>query len=697
MNQVVDEIFQTHLNENFLQDGRIFFPNFDDDGQSYNRLRQAVSSRNQEEELQKLADYQSENCKYLTDLPEYILKLRAAALILRDLVKQGWIAGVEQSKIKLYPPTAQDQDNPYTAKKIARQAGLFAREDQFKEPSVRRFITSLESPSRGSQFIPITKLIADGRILRQILEPIAKLPIKERGAALRQVIKPYLQLVEPDKRCPLTGIKYTDIWRYFRLSWSIPYNSSPGRNLFFLIRDAGQPYHPVMAITALGNSVLQLTCRDQLLGWLPEDLMKLIDRGVITAEEGLRCLQNGIEKSLREIYIADLPINKSKLKQPNSQIIEQLLKFCDFADLLRQQELKQGITPKRVDFNEGFEPSDLIKETQSSLFQLKRVKALTELLRARLTINAYFIKDKPLETLEKLLEDEEGRIAFGIALRHARQRMSGSAMMEIVVCGGIKPYSDLLSGKLACLMMLSPEVSQIYEERYGQSISIIASQMAGRPVCRPSKLVYLETTSLYAVGSSQYNRVVLPAGTMPGQGSSIRYQKIGYTKGYGSAHLSKETIQTLKELEITKNQRRRVNNIFGEGANPKWRQLVSGMKALGLAEADLLRHASPRIVYSIPLIRNLERYLLQIDESPEFITPVCCRKACHKSTEKISIFWLERWVASRLEHAPLFKQLGEYSPLKLRVSRELPKLKSQSKFVQLELPFLETLDRDFSL
>ena len=49
-----------------------------------------------------------------------------------------------------------------------------------------------------------------------------------------------LQLVEADKRCELTGVKLADIWRYFRFTWSLPYNTSPGRNLYFLIRDAGQ-------------------------------------------------------------------------------------------------------------------------------------------------------------------------------------------------------------------------------------------------------------------------------------------------------------------------------------------------------------------------------------------------------------------------------------------------------------------------
>jgi hypothetical protein len=259
-------------------------------------------------------------------------------------------------------------------------------------------------------------------------------------------------------------------------------------------------------------------------------------------------------------------------------------------------------------------------------------------------------------------------------------------MMEIVVCGGVPPYSYLLSGKLVCLMMLSPEVTQIYEERYSQQISVIASQMAGRPIRRPAKLVSLGTTSLYASGSSQYNRVSLPVKTLPSQESEIRYSYIGHTEGYGSAHLSKETRDTLNALENLERKYRRVNNVFGEGANPKMRQLSSGLDALGIAQADLLRHASPRIVYNIPLIQNVERFLLEIDDVPRFIISQNESESGHKSSRRIADFWSERWAASRLDHNPLFNQLGEASPLKLRVSRQLPR--TNTLITQLELPFL---------
>jgi len=629
------------------------------------------------------------------DLPLRVLKLRAAALVLRDLIKQGWIARVEQNRIMLYPETAQEHESVEAAKESTRKAGLFAREDQLHDTTVRRFITSLESPGRGSSCVPITNLIADGRTLREQLEPIAQLPKHERGEVIKQVIKPYLQLVEPEKRCEQTGIKYADIWRYFRFNWSLPYNNSPGRNLFFLIRDAGQKYHPVMAIAALGNAVMQLTCRNMKLGWLPQGFMELIQKKVITAEEGLTCLHDCIQKSLDEIYVEDLPIEPYELQTPTLQTLSRLIVFRDDAALRRKQELQDSIKPKRIEFGGNVTTEELQRETRTSLYQFKRSKSVAELLRAKLALNKHIIPNHPLETLQNLMTDEEGQIAVGIALRQARNRLSGSAMMEIVVCGGVPPYSYLLSGKLTCLMMLSPEIAQIYEERYSQQNSIIASQMAGRPICRSSQLVYLGTTSLYSAGSSQYNRVVLPSNTVEGQATSLAYKMIGDTEGYGSAHLSKETKQALTTLENKSSNFRRVNNIFGEGANPKMRQISSGLATLGIAQADLLRHASPRLVYDIPLIKNLERYLLEIDESPKFIIAQDSSELIGESTRKIADFWINRWVASRLDHQPLFEQLGKASPLKLRISKDLPR--PVSPFLQLEIPFSVVLDSDIRM
>ena len=71
-----------------------------------------------------------------------------------------------------------------------------------------------------------------------------------------------------------THIPLGDIWRYFRYTWTIPAANIPGRQLWYLVRDAMHPHHAVMGIAALSNAPLQLKERDKALGWTFEAFRK---------------------------------------------------------------------------------------------------------------------------------------------------------------------------------------------------------------------------------------------------------------------------------------------------------------------------------------------------------------------------------------------------------------------------------------
>src|SRR6266566_2969511 len=78
-------------------------------------------------------------------------------------------------------------------------------------------------------------------------------------------IKPKLELVITEKQ--------HEIWRYCRLWGSIPYNRGCGRLLRYLLRDEGQPGHPIMGVIALSSPILINKPRDQWIGWeYPHDI-----------------------------------------------------------------------------------------------------------------------------------------------------------------------------------------------------------------------------------------------------------------------------------------------------------------------------------------------------------------------------------------------------------------------------------------
>ncbi|WP_437537387.1 Druantia anti-phage system protein DruA [Sorangium sp. So ce726] len=556
-------------------------------------------------------------------------------------------------------------------KEAIRKQLEFGRADQLREHATRRFIVALERPTRFSSSRPVTHLIADGRRLARQLEPIAALTRAERVAHLAGICRPYLQLVDADGRDEHSGIRLMDIWRYFRHTWATRYRSSPGRNLFYLVRDAGQPNHPVMAITALGNAVMQLTCRDDALGWTRSGLEALIRRGEATDQEVLEALRARLLEDLSDIYIEDLPVPRPLGDRISDEVLDRLLRIEEQAAGARVHRLKEAddddAAVQRVT---DITTADLVALARTDLFRAKRARAARELLRALRALRA-------ASSLAAVTASDEGSWALSAAIRQLKKRFSATAMMEITVCGAIAPYNHLLGGKLACLMMTSPQVRRGYADRYDDGYSIIASQMAGRLIVKEPCLVFLGTTSLYTERSSQYNRVRLPVGAVAGQTDDVPYQYLGESRGYGSPNLSQETEEALEQLRHAVTNYRNVNFVFGEGQSPKLRQLREGFAALGLERTDVLNHGSQRIVYGIPLARNTTRYLLGIDREAEFSVPETAT-----ATDEVAAFWLGRWLASRLDHPPALAAVGASTPLTERVSRLIPE---ESPEVQMPL------------
>ena len=69
-------------------------------------------------------------------------------------------------------------------------------------------------------------------------------------------------------------------------------------------------------------------------------------------------------------------------------------------------------------------------------------------------------------------------------------------MKAYILLRSVAPYNHLLGGKLICMMLTSPEITQYYNEKYVESVSMIASSMNGKAVVRKPQLVVLGTTSL---------------------------------------------------------------------------------------------------------------------------------------------------------------------------------------------------------
>ena len=189
------------------------------------------------------------------------LKYLASLQVLIDLSQQGWVFQVQDGVLILKMENGNADDKAQIRYRLSAE-----RNAQFRSKSVQSFIKSLESPKEyNGEQISIKNLIGDANYLKEAIR---------NGC---QICKPYVQLVS-NGRDEETGYKLSEIWRYFRYTWSIPYKTMPGRNLFYLVRDSLQPYHPVIGIFALGNSVLNLTVRDDDIGWTVDAIKNELKR-----------------------------------------------------------------------------------------------------------------------------------------------------------------------------------------------------------------------------------------------------------------------------------------------------------------------------------------------------------------------------------------------------------------------------------
>ena len=204
--------------------------------------------------------------------------------------------------------------------------------------------------------------------------------------------------------------------------------------------------------------------------------------------------------------------------------------------------------------------------------------------------------------------------------------------------------------------MTSPQVVSDFNTRYTGKVSLIASGMAGHSIVRTPALAALTTSSLYSVGSAQYNRIRIP-GDIAGGAGDIRYQRVGSTDSFGTVQFASDTTQALSAAARLANEDRRVvNNLFGEGMSPKLRSLRMGLEALGLSPDEYLRHHSPRLLYAVPLAHNTPDVLLGLTPKPDYFLPL---EGGQETTAAIAGYWRKRWMTGRLTRASLFDSLAE--------------------------------------
>jgi ABC-type polar amino acid transport system ATPase subunit len=646
-----------------------------------------MGDRFSEFDSRKLLDDEIQWCRSLLNGDQTAYE--ASVRVLVDLVRLGWQVVEQGYGIELVasPPrlSALTTEQIQVEKRKTRTLFEPLVEAQYSDPGVLAFFERMENPKASSKKKPITLLIAEGEELHN--------RIRISGI---DAIQPYLQLVESEETDKFTGHQLREIWRYLRFTWSIPQFPTPGRQLLYLVRDAGHPCHAVMGIISLNNCALQMgTSRETYLGW---NLVSLKSRLLYAAEVAPDQLDSEFDWFNQQITaaLADVEseglISQDDIERPTPEIVSGLRRRAKDFDLLRDETLRYfasersgvEISSSAAEVEDSMYPHPPISEdmlnlegkpstrpqlqkARKHLIARKRSALLAELLHARMVLRDFKQGLISAEELAATLENEEVQVALNTVLAALKSRYAGINMLEISTCGAIQPYNYLLGGKLASLLLFSPQIAADYRRIYERP-SIIASQMKNAPVQRSNELVYLGTTSLYAQGSSQYERLKLPAGLIAPDQTELRFVKVGKTSGYGTLQFPAHTRDAVERHLMSVQRFQDVNSIFGEGASPKLRKLVAGLREIGFPPDSLMRHNRPRLIYSAALCPEARDFLsARPCKLPSYITnPERFRDA----TLDIARFWKSRWLASRLKHQPSLTALLSERPFK--VSERVP-------------------------
>ena len=590
-----------------------------------------------------------------------VLKYCATLSVLIDLSQQGWLLDIQETGLTL----KMENDNLDDKAKIRYRLSA-ERNAQFKQKSVKAFIRTMETEKTyNNHDISVKVLIGDKNFLIDAINNN------------RRICDPYIQQVS-NQRDVFTGYKLSDIWRYFRYTWSIPYKTMPGRNLFYLVRDRLQPFHPVIGIFALGNSVLNLTVRDDDIGWTVDAIKRNMNiqanttscENTVSGTLGKKVsvsikskqetdsafmvrrehyankiyplLLSNIDRAISEIYVKDLGYRR-QTKYPKQEQIDSLLQ-------LSEKYSKLSLNNRNQKENPNWE-----QEATSNLFTRKRAAELAKLLSTKMVFNSA-VGNSNAEKLQYLLSNETGRKAINSALIANRKTKIGSNMMDIIVCGSIPPYNELLGGKLVSILACSPRVIKDYTDKYSKQVSEIASRMKGSRVIRDSSLVYLGTTSLYAVGSSQYNRIKVPIENE----FTLEYRKMGITEGYGTVYFSKGTTNLFSQILEIQDGGKRIGHVFGEGTSPRFRMISRGLSSLGIRAEAFLKHYSPRIVYSINLAKNTDNFLMGLENTADYSFDINDNVDVNNKTQDLIDFWYNRWLCMRLESVDIVSRLNKF-------------------------------------
>jgi len=433
------------------------------------------------------------------------------------------------------------------------------------------------------------------------------------------------------------------IYRYLRYSWRIPYSTTPGRTMSFLVRKSNGH---VIGIFTLASPTLWMSGRDEAMGF--EDLD---NTGKSKVDWVHRWSSTGMVDDEHNIHPGSGQYSVSEFISSLSSALIRRLQQLPLTEM-------EGVDTKKlsalgVDV-QSTKPTQKLSTTERNVSKRNRLYASCSTALEHLsdadgitTVDGLWAKLHGSDASEDFLR------ALKQGLREQKTHVFAGSVADISICGAIPPYNPLRVGKLIAMLAMSKAVSDSWEDKYRDAVSVISSEVAGRLITRDSQFAAMSTTGLYGRGNIQYDRVRIGEGI-----STRRMQNIGETgegegekrRGPSTLTISRNTWEMIDGYCETYGVAEGTSGRFGEGTSARIRQLQA-VRASILSvlpdESDnklwdrIVLNPFSRSIHVCLLSRRSVRYLLGIDSELQHVTPL-------PSVQEIVSHWKSRWLAPAL-------------------------------------------------
>lgn len=394
-----------------------------------------------------------------------------------------------------------------------------------------------------------------------------------------------VMLKEGELRLELVTPKNTetsDLFRQGVTTWSMPYRGREGRSARFILWITNKDVKHPVGIMEVGDDAPYSPLRDQTLGFsLPERESQLNEK-----------IKNRLFELRKAIIPRDLPIDPTL-------------------------ELDEFMTS----WNSLSLDDKSVRDRYSDPSVRKRISYLNRIYHGELA----------LSSTESWNEKD-----VAAAVRAIKDVTLNRVHTEVVICGALPPFGNLLGGKLVTMMMNHPLIRATLDREIGVLLAGSFDNVKIEKWLPRFGPLLTTTKGLYPNHSSQYNRVRIPL-----VNESVKLQKLGLTQGQTMSHISNRTMTFAVEINSRMGDKG-ISREYGSGGAKRQRILQSAARQVGI-DPNALYADVTRPVYGSLFLSNPQGVVLG-GESPEWKDTAMPSQTAHDYEREALRLWREKWL-----------------------------------------------------